>query len=384
MPPLFSTNRNEAGGRHLGMRRRETAVKFSIMIVQTTPEGRPERYEEITQQVLLAEELGYERVWLVAHEFTGFSRPASMLTASYLAAVTSRIRLGIGVSVLPLQHPLRVAEEAAVLDHLSGGRLDFGVGRGIQPEAYAAYGLPMDDAAARLWEGIDILVQAWTNEEFSYDGKFWQIPPTKVRPRPVQRPHPPLWAVGVSPSSIRRVAASGLNGLIGTYMNTLDEVGEDVRLWRQERERSLSGEQRASGEPRPLLAHNEIVYVAESDERAKAEAEAGAMWYSRGAAATWEGDVASLPDSYAHWRGLSRRTASLTWDDLFERRSLMGSPERVAAKVRRLASYGIDELILFMGFGTLEHARALASMRLFAERVMPMISGPQGPADREG
>jgi alkanesulfonate monooxygenase SsuD/methylene tetrahydromethanopterin reductase-like flavin-dependent oxidoreductase (luciferase family) len=342
----------------------ETAVKFSIMIVQTTPEGSAERYGEVTEQVMLAEELGYERVWLVAHEFTDFSRPASMLTASYLAAMTSRIRLGIGVSVLPLQHPLRVAEEVAVLDHLSGGRLDFGVGRGIQPEAYAAYGLPMDDAAGRLWEAIEILVQAWTNEEFSYDGKFWQIPPTKVRPRPVQRPHPPLWAVGVSPSSIGRVAASGLNGLIGTYMNTLDEVGEDMRLWRQER---------TSGQPRPLLAHNELVYVAESDERAKAEAEAGGMWYSRGAAATWEGDVARLPDSYAHWRGLSRRTASLTWDDLFERRSLMGSPERVASKVRQLASYGIDELILFMGFGTLEHERTLASMRLFAERVMPVI-----------
>ena len=341
-------------------------MKFSIMVVQTTISDTAERYGDVIEQVLLAEELGYHRAWIVAHEFTDFSRPASMLTASYLAAITDRIRLGIGVSVLPHQHPLRVAEETTVLDHLSHGRVDLGVGRGIQPEAYAAYGIPMEESEDRMWEAIDILQKVWTERDVEYDGKFWQFPATTIEPRPLQQPHPPLWVAGVSPDSIERVGRSGLNGLIGTYMNTLDEVDEDFRRWAAAR--SAASDQAATP---ALVAHNELVYVADSDEIAEQEASDAAMWYSRGAAATWEGDSAKLPDSYAHWRGLSRRTATLEWKDLFANRSLMGSPETVAAKVRKLAAWGIDDLIVFTSFGTLEHAKTLQSMRKFAQHVMP-------------
>ncbi len=344
-------------------------MQFSIMIVQTTVSGTGERYGEIIEQVQLAEELGYVRVWLVAHEFTDFSRPSSMLTASHLAASTDRIRLGIGVSVLPLQHPLRVAEETTVLDHLSHGRVDLGVGRGIQPEAYAAYGIPMEESTERMWEAIHVLLRVWTERDVRHDGKYWRFPETTVEPRPLQQPHPPLWVVGVSPASIERAAASGFNGLIGTYMNTLDEVEDDLRRWSTARGASSNGAPAS-----PQVAHNELVYVADTDEIAEREAADAAMWYSRGAAATWEGDAAKLPDNYAHWRSLSRRTATLEWSDLFANRSLMGSPETVAAKVRRLAGSGVDELIVFTSFGTLEHAKTLGSMRKFAQHVMGEFS----------
>jgi alkanesulfonate monooxygenase SsuD/methylene tetrahydromethanopterin reductase-like flavin-dependent oxidoreductase (luciferase family) len=339
---------------------------FSVMVVQTTPEGEPEQYQRVIDQVRLAEELGYDRVWLVAHHFTSFSRPASIVTAAHLAALTSRIRLGIGVEVLPLQHPLRVLEEASVLDHLSGGRVDLGVGRGIQPEAFAGFGVSMEEATARFDESLEILQKGWLQESFSHDGRFWQIPEITVLPRPLQRPHPPIWEVGVSPHSIERAARSGRNGLIGSYMNTGEEVHADILRWQ-------SNLVQPAGQPRPLLAHNELVYIAETDQRASEEASEGGLWYSRSAGSTWRGARKPLPDDYAYWSKLSARVQKLEWNDLFRNQSLMGSVDTVSAKVERLKNWGVDELILFSSFGNMPARKVDASLRLFAERVMPQF-----------
>lgn len=346
------------------------SMRFSTMVVQTTPEGGPERYDEIVEQVLLAEELGYHRVWLTSHHFTSFSRPSSMVMLAYLAARTSRIRLGLGVTVLPLEHPLRVVEDAAVLDQLSGGRVDLGVGRGIQPEAFHGFGIPMEEATARHWEALEIIRRAWTQERFAYDGRFWTVPELTVLPRPVQTPHPPIWQVGVSPGSIERAAQSGLNGLIGTYMNTLEEVRGDLERWARNVPASTNGH-------RPQIAHNELVYVAETDELAAEEARPSGLTYTRSAGKTWQGDEdkdAGLPDDYDHWRHLSKRTETLEWEDLLHNRSLIGSPETVAAKVRRLAEWGVDDLIVFSSFGGMPHDKTCRSLRLFAERVIPAVA----------
>lgn len=358
-------------------------MRFSTMVVQTTPEDGPERYEETIEQVMLAEELGYHRVWLTCHHFTSFSRPSSMLVLSHLAARTTRIRLGLGVVVLPLEHPLHVAEDVAVLDHLSGGRVDLGLGRGIQPEAFHGFGVPMEEASARYAEALQIIVKAFTQESFSHEGRFWSVPELSVRPRPLQRPHPPIWEVGVSPESIQRAAAGGHNGLIGTYMNTLEEVHEDLRRW----DEHLSPPPPGAG--RRQLAHNELVYVAPTEDLAEAESRPAGLTYSREAGETWQGGAErgeqsgqpeesdpgdDLPDDYAHWRWLARRTASLQWDDLRLNRALIGSPETVIAKVRRLAEWGVDDLIVFSSFGGMPHEQTCRSLRLFAERVIPEVS----------
>ncbi len=258
-------------------------MRFSTMVVQTTPEGGPERYRETIEQVLLAEQLGYDRVWLTCHHFTSFSRPSSTLVLAHLAALTTRIRLGLGVVVLPLEHPLRVAEDVTVLDHLSDGRVDLGVGRGIQPEAFRGFGIPMEEASARYREALQIILEAFTQESFSHEGRFWSIPELSLRPRPLQSPHPPVWEVGVSPESIERAAAGGHNGLIGTYMNRLEEVHEDLRRWDQ----NLAPSPPGAGRPR--LAHNELVYVAATDDLAEAESRPAGLTYSREAGETWQG-----------------------------------------------------------------------------------------------
>jgi alkanesulfonate monooxygenase SsuD/methylene tetrahydromethanopterin reductase-like flavin-dependent oxidoreductase (luciferase family) len=172
--------------------------------------------------------------------------------------------------------------------------------------------------------------------------------------------------VGISPGSIERAAQSGLNGLIGTYMNTLDEVEQDMKIWRSHLH--------VNGNGRPLVAHNELVYVGETDEQAEAEAKPSGLHYSREAGTTWQGDEnedGGLPDNYAHWRTLAGRTARLEWPDLFANRSLMGSPETVAGKVAQLQSWGVDELIVFSSFGGMPHELTCRSLRRFAERVMP-------------
>ena len=348
-------------------------MKFSPILVQGTPDGSPERFHEFVDTCVLAEELGYDRVWLTEHHFTAYGRPANQLLAAHVAAKTERIRIGLAVIVLPFHHPLELAEDIAVLDHLSNGRVDFGVGRGNQPLEFAGFGVDMNKGYERYTESLAVMRKAWSEEAFSFEGDFWQFPKLQVLPKPVQKPLP-LWMVGVSERSVRMAAEERMHGLIGSYLQTLDVVGENMALWHS----VLEQEGIPAGELQ--LGHNEFVYVSDTDETAKAEAEEGAMWYSRMAGKLWSSSDDEIPEQYATWRGLAELVASLEWDDVYGNRSLIGSPETVAKKVETLESYGIDELLLFTGFGNLSGDKIERSMRLFAREVLPAFKNDTAAA----
>ncbi len=348
-------------------------MQFSLIIVQGTPKGTPERFDEAVRQCVLAEELGYDRVWLTEHHFTPYGRPASQLLAAHVAAKTEQIRIGLAVIVLPFHHPLLIAEDIAVLDHLSNGRVDFGVGRGNQPAEFERFGIDMNDAYGRFTESLDIITGVWADESYAHDGEIWQFPAVDIAPKPLQQPTPPLWMVGVSERSIRMAGERRMNGMIGAYLTPLDVTRPSIELWHA----TLEELGVPAGELK--VAHNEFVYVAESDEIAKSEAEQGAMWYSEMAGELWSSDDESLPENYATWRGLAEMAAAMEWDDLFENHALMGSPETVAGKVEQLEAMGVDEVILFMGFGPLPHEKSVKSMKLFAEEVMPAFKSSAEP-----
>ena len=147
-----------------------------------------------------------------------YGRPSVPAIAGHALANTSRIRISTAVVVLPFQHPLRVAEDWATLDHLGRGRVDVGVGRGNQPREFAGFDLTLGEAEQRFSESLDIIRRAWTEERFSYDGEYWQFPELSVLPKPYTKPHPPLWQAAISDYTVKKIIDRGINGLIGPYL----------------------------------------------------------------------------------------------------------------------------------------------------------------------
>jgi alkanesulfonate monooxygenase SsuD/methylene tetrahydromethanopterin reductase-like flavin-dependent oxidoreductase (luciferase family) len=161
----------------------------------------------------LAEELGYDKVWIAEHLFSTYGLVTS--TQVYAAAIaqrTKRIRIGMAVCAVPFNHPLRTASDFALVDVLSHGRLDFGVGRAYQLHEFIGLGVPMNRSREMLAEGLDIILKSWTQEKISYRGEFWTIPePVELLPKPVQKPHPPIYQATISPESFEQAARSGVH-----------------------------------------------------------------------------------------------------------------------------------------------------------------------------
>jgi alkanesulfonate monooxygenase SsuD/methylene tetrahydromethanopterin reductase-like flavin-dependent oxidoreductase (luciferase family) len=180
------------------------------------PAGDSSAYHDFINYVVEAEKLGFSSVFLVEHHFTGFGQvSASMSLLAYLAARTERIRLGTAVVVLPWHNPILVAEQAATLDLLSNGRLDFGVGKGYRTYEFSGFCIAPEEATERFDEAIDVIRTAWTSQgRFSHHGKRWHFDNVVVEPYPIQQPHPPFWLGAGSAESIRRAARDGYNLLL--------------------------------------------------------------------------------------------------------------------------------------------------------------------------
>src|SRR5438046_4237178 len=207
-------------------------------------EGSPDSqaYGKFVDYVLYAEELGYESLFVVEHHFTGNSQvSASLGLLSYLAGRTRRMRLGTAVVVLPWHNPVLLAEQVATLDLISGGRFDFGVGKGYRHNEFAGFCIPRNEAQARFEESIEVITRAWTSRErFSHRGRVWQFEDIVVEPPPAQQPHPPLWVAAASAPSIRRAAERGFNLILDQYASP-EQIGERIALYRSVREASGHG-----------------------------------------------------------------------------------------------------------------------------------------------
>src|SRR4029077_8372125 len=178
-----------------------------------------------------AEALGYRSTFLVEHHFTGWSRvsaPLMLLTA--LAMRTTTLRLGTAVMVLPWHNPVLLAEQAATLDLISGGRFDFGIGKGYRHSEFHGFQIAPDEAEARFEEAIAVMTRAWTTRQrFSHQGRFWHFEDIVVEPPPAQKPHPPLWVAAGSEHSIRRAAARGFNLILDQYASA-EQIAERIGL----------------------------------------------------------------------------------------------------------------------------------------------------------
>jgi alkanesulfonate monooxygenase SsuD/methylene tetrahydromethanopterin reductase-like flavin-dependent oxidoreductase (luciferase family) len=190
-------------------------------------------YDSALEQMLAAEPLGYHSVWIAEHHFNDYGLcPTPPVLASFIAARTTTLRLGMGVSLLPLHHPVDLAESLAVLDVVSGGRLDVGIGRGGTLQDYQTFQSDRADARARVEEGIALIQQSWSGEPFDFQGHFHSAEGLHVRPRPVQRPHPPLFVACNSEDSVRSAARLGLPTL-SSFFVPVDELQRRHQIYRE-------------------------------------------------------------------------------------------------------------------------------------------------------
>ena len=317
------------------------------------PAGDSDGYHHFINYVIEAERLGFSSVFLVEHHFTGFGQvSASLNLLSYLAARTERIRLGTAVVVLPWHNPVLVAEEAATLDLLSNGRLDFGVGKGYRPYEFSGFCVPQDEATARFDEAINVIRQAWTSPgRFSYTGTWCRYDNIVVEPAPIQQPHPPFWLGAGSRESIERAARDGYNLLLD-QIAPIDVIIDRVRIFREECERvGRRYDPMMVGVTRGLqIVHNE-------EERKRAIV-------TRREVLKNIGDLARGPgaERYHH---IKDDADAFELDDA----PLLGTPEEIIARLKRLEAGGVQN-VLFAAPGA-----SVAGLRTFAEEIMPAFAG---------
>src|SRR5262245_38329459 len=307
-------------------------------------------YGRFIDYVLYAEELGFESLFVVEHHFTGSSQvSASLNLLSFLAGRTTRMRLGTAVVVLPWHNPVLLAEQVATLDLLSGGRFDFGVGKGYRDSEFESFCIPKQEATERFDECMDILRKAWTSAgRFSHQGKHWNFRDIVVEPRPVQQPHPPFWMGAGSPEGIRRAGREGYNLLLD-QIAPIELTIERVTTYRAELEQQ--GE-RFDG---MRVGVTRALQICRTEEERK---DAFALRRKTLAAI---GALARGPGAERYQNAKSFADADLAGENA----ALIGTPDEIIAQLRQLERGGVEYVLLIDSTGSKQ------TLRSFAEEIMP-------------
>jgi len=320
-----------------------------------------------------SEELGFDEVWFTEHHFIDYGLsvdPATLAAAA--ASRTRRVRIGLAAAILPFHHPLRLAEQMALVDILSGGRLDVGVGRGNRPAEFAGYRVPQIESRERFDEVVEILQLAWTRDRFTYDGRFYNFDDVRVIPKPVQKPHPPLYQVCVTKDGIENTALRGWPMLNSVLFGPVDQLVAN----RDTYTKALQKAGRTEAEIATLLANwgvSRQIYVADTDARALDEARAAELWYQESFRRFVVPDRIedAHPSLQPGFRAMADRLATITWEGLVRETLAFGSPDTVARHIEQMRSLGVGHVLCWMNFGGLPQARIRRSMELFAREVMP-------------
>jgi alkanesulfonate monooxygenase SsuD/methylene tetrahydromethanopterin reductase-like flavin-dependent oxidoreductase (luciferase family) len=339
-----------------------------------SPEADAAAIDDVVSQACFAEAAGYDGIWLTEHNFTGESVYCDPIPlASVVAARTARIRIGFAVLQLALRHPIRLATELALLDNLSGGRLDVGVGHGTNYNEYefVGYGLRSDDSRERMEETLDVMVRAWTEAPLVHEGKFYQLRLPELRPRPRQQPHPPIWYSASSAGSIREYGRRG--GLLLMARIGLDRIPERLALYAA----GLAESGLDAAAQQSLLEQAAVwrfVHVAESQAQAEDELACALMKtrhhmvHARAAhnPADYRVDAARV-NPWNDPRVSDEDGARYS----LEVSSLYGTAGRVAEQVAALRGAGAHHVLCQMGCGYLPHPTIMESMRRFGDQVIP-------------
>jgi alkanesulfonate monooxygenase SsuD/methylene tetrahydromethanopterin reductase-like flavin-dependent oxidoreductase (luciferase family) len=344
------------------------------LALSPSPEEDAARIGQQIEQVCTAERLGFSDVWLTEHYFTGESvYNDSLMFAAALAMKTSRIRIGFAVVQTPFHHPVRLAVQLALLDNLSHGRIDVGIGKGTVYNEYefVGHGLRSHDSRERMEEAVEILERAWREAPFSYNGKFHKVHVPALRPKPVQQPGPPLWRSVISPGSFTECGKLGVPILTARL-----PVARIKERWALYEQGLVAGGHDEATRAR-LLAQSALwrhVYVAESDAQAKDEL-TQLLFETRDHLIHMRQehnppDFTIEPAALNAWNdpAVSNEVAVA---DALTNGALYGSAKTVRERVAELRDVGVQHLLCQTGFGAMSHEQNIASMRRFGEQVMP-------------
>jgi alkanesulfonate monooxygenase SsuD/methylene tetrahydromethanopterin reductase-like flavin-dependent oxidoreductase (luciferase family) len=317
-------------------------------------------------QVDAAERWGLDAMWLAelhfAPERSVLASP--LVLAAAIGQRTRRMKIGTAVQVLPLCHPLRLAEEAATVDHLSEGRFIFGVGRSGFARTYEAYGVPYAESRERFTETLEIVKLAWTEERFSYRGKYFSCENVALVPKPWQKPYPPIRIAATSPDTYAAIGALGHAVFVAARLGALSELAPLVRSYR---DAYKTAGHRGSGEVYLRVP----VYVAETAQQARDEPEASIMSFFRYLGARLA-DSATLPGAGANAeRG--QRLQTVNYDEALRDKMIVGTPAAVIDRLMGLReTLGLDGILAELNPGGLiPQARVMNALRLLCQEVMP-------------
>jgi alkanesulfonate monooxygenase SsuD/methylene tetrahydromethanopterin reductase-like flavin-dependent oxidoreductase (luciferase family) len=375
---------------------------YNMYDVERRPYGQV--LADAVAQTVRAEELGFSTVWTGEHHFGGEGydiQPNPILTLMLLASHTSTIRLGLAAVILPGWHPLRLAEDLAVLDHVSGGRLDCGVGRGITNREMSNLSsfdvdrrYPQGNAEIFL-ETLDILRKAWTEDPFTWEGTYYSFPRPGVAdsyagwfprnpgwrddagqyvgmsivPKPLQTPHPPLWNVGDSDESFRLSAEQGLRPI--TWLRSEAALASSFEVYRAAAS-TVQGRELALGEQCSLMR---VCYVAETHEKAREIAEPAVERLFR----DYIGGLRSRAIYAEPGETISERDLEKPWFDFLDERGhlLVGTPDEISERLTRMRdSVGLERLLVYSWLPELNQSEILSSLELFGQEIVPAFASP--------
>ncbi len=348
-------------------------MKFGYFTLTDNPPGYgtsrrdPNQFlREVLEECLVAEQLGYNSVWLPEHHFGLFGCLAiPSVFLAHVAAKTTRIKLAPATVLLPCNHPVRVAEEFALLDLLSDGRAVFSAGRGDDKREYDAFGVPFEESRDRFVEGLDIVRKAWTEPEFTYQGRFYSIPePVACLPRPVQKPHMPMYVACFSRPTVEIAAERGFFTLFAPFAATMmfGSVQAAVQTYRDLAARHGHTERRSM-----CSYFMNVVYNQSDLLRTKERL----LYYLHCFLPAVPQDRAKAPPHIAYFVEIAEKLKAMKPEELGERSIVTGDPEACIATLKKCEEAGIEEVILYFNFGGLNHAETLKSMERFARDVMP-------------
>ena len=343
-------------------------MRFGFFDQLPCPDGFTERqrYKDILAQIDLADTLGFDTAWLgeihFIRQFSILSDPLMTLAAA--AQRTHRIRLGTAVTLLPLHSPIKIAEEAAICDILSDGRLEFGVGRGIARH-YPSYGIPPEESRGRFNEALDFIIAAWTNETFSFAGRYFQARDLALVPRPVQTPHPPVRIAANSPDTFPLAAERRLPLFASPLINPPDKLKAGLAVYRDSLPTGYHGD--------TALAFP--LHVAASREAARQQCEPGLMRFLHVAIEAALPQAQDPANIEAFRDEVRERLSRVTFADMDREIGVFGDPAYCVERIRALQEeYGFDEFIGYFNQGGLMDPELVrATMKLFAETVMPLL-----------
>ena len=343
-------------------------MKFALFTHLPWPEGTDPRriFEQATEEVQYGEELGFHSAWLAEHHFSRYGLGSSSLVlAASMAAHTKTIRLGTAVLVPPLHHPVRLAEDTATVDSISGGRLDVGFGRGTAGYEYSGLNMDPEESQERFQESIGVIQGLWTTPDYSHHGRYYQVNQTTLVPPPVQKPHPPIYLAATrTEATLEYVASTGHALMVGVVQDTPDALD----LCRRFVELS-----RKAGHNVPMsqIPFFRYFYVAETEAQARKDSQDALNWtldMTQWRRTFTVGSEVNL--RLQDWRD-TRSELPPSYDYLCEHRAIIGTPEQCVAKIKELQQQGIEYFGCNFSFGGLDNEKLFRSMELFSKEVRP-------------